>query len=102
LERVAFVALDDATAVLDFDRARARADAYLCRQTDEGIAAEAFAADHGLQQKGVALVSELEVERERGIEIRERLEDERDAVVPLRGQRAEFGFGHDASTSLST
>ena len=67
-------------------------------QADERVAAEALAADDGFEQERVARVGELDVERQRRVEVRERLEDERDAVISLRGQRAEFGFGHGAST----
>ena len=45
LERIAFVALDDTAPILDFDGAGSRPNAYLRRQPDEGIAAEALAAD---------------------------------------------------------
>ena len=44
---------------------------------------------------------ELDVERQRRIEVGERLEDERDAVIALGGKRAEFGFGHGAWTISS-
>ncbi len=101
-ERIAFVTLDDAAVVLDFDPASVRADAHLRRQADERIAPEAFASYDGLEQERIALVGELEIQRERRVEVRERLENERYAVIPLRGKRAKFGFGHDASTILST
>ena len=71
-ERVALVPLDDAAAVLDFDLPAARSNPDLGRQTDKRIAAEALAADDRLQQVGEALVGELEIERERGVEVRER------------------------------
>ena len=69
------------------------ADAHLRRQADERIAAEALAADDRFEQERVALVRELQIERQRRVEIGERLEHERDAVVALRGERAELGFG---------
>src|SRR5450755_1852118 len=101
-QRIAVVVLDDATVVLDFDLASARTQTQLRRQADERITAEALAADHRFQQERIALVGELEVQRQGRIEIREGLEYEGDAVISLRGKRAEFGFGHDAPTSLST
>ena len=53
------------------------------------------------QQKQVeTLIGELEIERKGGIEVRKRLEHERDAVIPKRSECAEFGFGHDAPTIL--
>ena len=77
-------------------------DARRRRKSDERVAAETFAADDRFEQKRERPIGELDVERKRGIEVGERLEDERDAVIALRGQRAEFCFGHDASTVLST
>ena len=97
-ERIAFVALDDRSVVFYFDRRAARADALSCRQTDERVTAEALAADDGLEEERVRLVGELHVQRQRRVEVRERLEDERNAVMALRGEGAEFAFGHDAST----
>src|SRR5450631_2192017 len=99
---IALMALDDASPILHFDLPAARADPKLRGQPDERIAAEAFPADHRLEQVGEALVSELEVEREGGIEVRKRLEHERYAVIPKRCESAEFGFGHDAPTILYT
>src|SRR5205823_4870946 len=102
IERVARMTLGDHGTVIDFDVATPRADARRCRQANERIATETLAADNRFEQERERAVRELDVERKRGIEIGERLEDERDAVIALRGQRAEFGFGHDASTVLST
>ena len=99
-ERVALVTLDDAAAILHFDLPAARANAKLRRQADERIAAKALATDDRLEQVGVALVGELEIERKWGIEVRKRLENKRDAVIPKRSECAEFGFGHDAPTIL--
>jgi hypothetical protein len=50
----------------------------------------------------VARVGELDVKRQRGVEVCERLEDERDAVVSLTREGTKFGFGHGASTILPT
>ena len=98
IERIAAMALGDRGAVANFDALPARADARRRRQAYERVAAEALAADYRFQEKGVRPVGELDVERKRRVEIGERLEDKRDAVKSLRGKRAEFGFGHDAST----
>src|SRR5207249_1192035 len=65
----------------------------------ERITPEALAPDDRLEEERVALVGELQIKRQRRIEIRERLEDQRYAVVPLRGQCAKFGFGHDVPAS---
>src|SRR5207253_10491444 len=99
-QRVALVTLDDSAAIFHFDLPPARADTKLRRQADERITAKALAADDRLEQVGVALVGELEIERKGGIEVRKRLEHERDAVIPKRSECAEFGFGHDAPTIL--
>ena len=92
--------LDDAAAVVDLDRGAARANADPRRQPDERVAAEPLAADDRLEQERERLVGELDVERQRRVEVGERFEDERNAVVALRGKRAEFGFGHGASDDL--
>jgi len=94
------VAFDDSAAILHFDLPAARANTKLRRQADEGITAEALPSDNRLEQVGIALVGELEIKRKRGIEVRKRLENERDAVIPLPSESAEFGFGHDAPTIL--
>ncbi len=93
LERIALVVLDDDAAVLDLDLRPPRPDAELRRQADERVAAEALAADDRLEQERVAFPRELQVQRQRRVEVGERLEHQRDAVVALRGDRAEFAFG---------
>ena len=93
VQRVAFVTLDDAAAILDLDARAAGADADLRRQADERVAAEALAADDRFEQERVALLRELEVERQRRVEIGERLEHQRNAVVAKCCERAEFAFG---------
>ena len=69
------------------------------RQADERIAAEALAADHRLEQEAVArrvgrMPAQLQVQRERRLEVGERLGDQRNAVVALLRQALEFEFGH--------
>src|SRR4051812_3376456 len=95
-ERIAVVALDDAAAILDLDVRSRDADADFRRQADERIAAEALASDDGFEQERVMLVREFQVQRKRRIEVGERLQHERNAVVALRRQRLELRFGqHD-------
>ena len=98
-EGIAVEALDDAAAILDLDMPAADANADLRRQADERIAAETLAADHGFEQKRVALIAKLEVERQRRVQIRERLEHQRNAIEAFRRQRTELGFGDHAVDS---
>ena len=65
-------------------------EAGLGGQADEGIAAEALAALHRLEQIGPGLVGELEVNGKRGIEVREGFEDNGIRLNPLRGELPEF------------
>ena len=69
-------------------------DALVARQADVRVAAEALAADHRLEQVGIRLLRELQVERHRRIEIGANLRHHRDAVVALAGQLLEFELGH--------
>ncbi len=89
-ERVAFMALDDAACILDFGERPAHAQPHLGGQADERVAAEALAAHDRFEQERVALLRELQVQRQRRVEVGERLEDERDPVVALRRQRAKL------------
>ncbi len=93
-ERVAVVRLDD-LAVGDHLGAHAGAlHPRARRQADERVAPEALAADDGLQQEALRLsAGELEVQRQRRLEVGESLEDQRDAVETLGGQALEFEFG---------
>jgi hypothetical protein len=97
-ERIAVVRLAHAAVALDIDVAPACAQPHLRGKPDERIAAEPFAADDRFEQERIARVGELEVQRQRRVEIRERFEDERNTVVALRGERAELAFGDHAST----
>ena len=67
------------------------------RQADEAVAAEALAAHHRFQQEAVAAavlgVGQLEIEGQRGFEVGEGLDHQRDAVVALRAEALEFEFG---------
>jgi hypothetical protein len=69
-------------------------DAGLGGQADDGVAAEALAALHGFEQVGVGRVGQLQVDRQRRVEIGKRFQRNGDTVVALRGQRVEFGFSH--------
>ena len=99
-QRIAHVGLDDAVVVLHLGATTAHTQPDFGRQSDERVSSEAFAADHRLQQERIARGGELQVQRQRGIEVRKRLEHERDAVVALGGKGAKFGFGDHASTLL--
>jgi hypothetical protein len=68
-------------------------------EADDGVAAEALAPLHGFEQVGVGRVGQLQVDGERGVEIRKGFEGNRDAVIALGGQGVEFGFGHGDSGS---
>src|SRR5262249_45086751 len=73
-------------------------EARVSRQSDERIAAEALTALHRFEQVGPGTVGELEVDRQRCIEVGESLQDQRNAVEPLGGELTEFRLGHDDST----
>src|SRR5262245_56816291 len=72
------------------------------RQPDEGIAAEALAADAGFQKIRIGAVRELRVERERGIEIGARLGEHRNAGVALRGEPLKFELSHETLSNSCT
>jgi hypothetical protein len=88
--RVAVVAsLGDAVAAEHHDRALDHRDARAGSQADEGIAAEALAALHRFEQVGVGVVGQLEVDRQRRVEVGEGFERHRDAVIALRRKAVE-------------
>ena len=94
VERVALVRLDDAAVGHDLGRPPGGLHAGARGQADEGVAAEALAADDRFQQEALRLpAGELEVQRQRRLEVGEGLEDHRDAVEALAGQALEFEFG---------
>ena len=64
-------------------------------QADDRIAAKTLAALHRFEQIGVGAIGQLEVDRERGIEIGKGLEGNGNAVVAFSGQPVENGFNHD-------
>ena len=74
-------------------------EARFGRQPDERIAPEALAALHRFEQIRPGAVGELEVDRQRGIEVGEGFQDQGDAGKPLGGKVPEFRLGHDDSTN---
>ena len=84
----------DRVAVRDGDVAPHGAHRRARRQADERIAAEALAADHRFEQVGIGPVGQLEIDRQRGVEVGAGLEDDGDAVVAQRGKPLEFCFSH--------
>ena len=106
VERIAQRTLDH-TAIGHHIRAGFRAKAASAQQrarwqANEAVAAKAFTAYHRLKQKAVGPailgVGQLEIKRQRGFKIGERLEHQRDAVVSLRHEAVEFKFGHHRKT----
>ena len=76
------------------------------RQTDEAVAPKALATHHGFEQEAVLAavlgVRQLQVERERGFQVRKGLDHERNAVVAFAGQAFEFKFcDHGEGSQLS-
>jgi hypothetical protein len=94
VERVAVVGLDDLAVGDDLGAQPAALHPRARRQADERVAPEALAADDGLEQEALRLAAgQLEVQRQRRLEVGEGLEDQRDAVETLGGQALEFEFG---------
>src|SRR5262249_29699151 len=77
-------------------------EARLGRQPDEGVAPETLAALHGLEQIRPGLIGELEVDGERGIEISESLEHQRNPIEPVGSELPELRFGHELLQILWT
>ena len=96
--------LDDDAVGDDLGREAARPHQRARRQADERVAAEALAADDRFEQEAqlaavrsaAARVGELEVQRQRRLEVGEGLGDQRNAVVALRGKALEFELGDHA------
>jgi hypothetical protein len=100
-------AFGDAVAGEQQNRRAGHGDARRRGEPDERVAAEALAALHRFEQIRVRAIGELEIDRQRGVEIGEGLEGDGDAVVALLGQTVEIGFVHGdrrraASMRLST
>ena len=69
-------------------------DARFRSESNKRIPSETLAADHGFEQVGIRLVGELEVDRQRRVEIGKRLQHEGDAVVTRLREPRKFGFSH--------
>ena len=88
-KRVALVAFDHLVAVFHLHAVALHAEAGGGRQADEGVAAGALAAYHRFQQVGVGLVGQLQVHRQRGVQVGEQFEGNGNAVVAGLGQLVE-------------
>ena len=96
-QRIALDGLDHLAITHHLDMGALGADGGPGRQADEGIASEALAPHHGFEQEGISTVGgirQLEIEAERTVQIGQRLQHDRDAVIALCCQRLEFEFGH--------
>ena len=103
VERVDVVALlDHALAHPQQGRTVVGLDARVGGEPDDRIAAKALAALHRFEQVGVRRVGQFQVDRQRGVEIGEGLDGDRDAVIALRRERVEFSFQHGDSTKNQT
>src|SRR5205823_107399 len=74
--------------------AAARFDALRAGEADERVAAEALAADHRFQQIAVRTAGELDVHRERRVEIGARLGEHRNAGKAKGCEPVELGLNH--------
>ena len=72
-------------------------EAHLGRQPDERVAPETLAALHRFEQIRVGKVAELEVDRQRGVEVGKGFEHHRYPVEPLLRELPELRFVHDHS-----
>jgi hypothetical protein len=101
VERVGVVfAFGDAIAVQHQHLMRIDHDPRRAGQADDRVTAKALAALHRFEQVGVGAVGQLQVDRQRRVEIGEGFERHRDAVVAFGGQAIEIGFGHRNSTRM--
>ncbi len=64
------------------------------RQSDDRVSPPLLTALDGFEQIGVRRVGQFQVQRQRGVEVGERLERQGDAVVAFVGQTQEFFAGH--------
>ena len=99
-ERVALVLLQAhvGTARIAKEAPHARAaclDTLGAGKPDEGIAAEALAADHGFEEIAVRPARELDVHGERRVEVGARLGQHRDAGEALGCEPVELGLNHE-------
>ena len=82
--------LDDDAVVLDAEPVPAQFVYFAARQADDRMAAPGLAAGDRFEQVGVRTVGQLQVHRQRRIEVGQHLAHDRNTVIPLRGKRAEF------------
>jgi len=82
-------------------RGAARFDALGAGQPDEGIASEALATDHGFEQVAVGTAGELQVHRQRRVEVGARFRQHRDARIALLRELLELELIH-ATISAAT
>ena len=92
--------LDDFAKLLDAEGMSTQRIHAPARQADDRVATPVLAALHRLEQVGVRSIGQLQVHRQRRIEIRQHLARNRDAVVALRGVGVEFFLAdHGGGTS---
>ena len=93
VERVALVGFDHAAVADHFAVVAGGAQQGARGQADEGIAAETLAAHHRLEKKAQRLAArQLQIKRQRRLQIGEGFADQWNAVVALGGQALEFKF----------
>ena len=73
---------------------------FMRGQTDDRVTTKALAANDGFEQIGKWFVGELEIDRQRRIEIRKGLKRNRDSVIALCSERRELSFVHDFSAEV--
>jgi len=75
---------------LDAERVAAKGIHAPTRQADDGMTAPVLAAFHRLEQIGIRAIGELEIHRQRRVQVRQHFARHRNAVVALRGERIEL------------
>ncbi|MNJ30402.1 hypothetical protein D3C77_250000 [compost metagenome] len=71
------------------------------RQANNRIAPPLLAALHRLEQVGIGLVGQFQVDRQRRVEVSQGLAGQGNAVVAFSGQAQEFFAGHDSLVASS-
>jgi hypothetical protein len=87
--------LDDFVVLADLELVAAQRVHAPARQADDRIAAPVLAALDRLEQVGVGAVGQLQVHRQRRVEVGQHLARHRNAVVALGGEAFEVGLGED-------
>lgn len=70
------------------------------RQADDRVTAPLLAALDRLEQVGVGLVGQFQVDRQRGVEVGQGFTGQGDTVIAGSGQTQEFFAGHDMPRGL--